>query len=278
MRPLSATAWAWLAKVGRGSIAMRPPKTPGEWQRARWHLPHFGGDMGGSGQCGLGIGANWLQHAPMGRFLPLAAVALLLPLSGCCSLSRLFCGPDKSPWVPIDYSTPEATVRVLLEAIRRDEPSVVYESLAQEYCSRMKLDGVTAALAWQRLRDEVPGLHVVGYAEVPPPVRIADHGATFELAVEGRKLRIDVVRESTLTLTYWNPVLKQTQRIARQVVSWNTLASITGLDHADQDLSKFELKPVQFEHEGLPEVPLEHVQNVALQRSWKVSGITMLQP
>lgn len=130
MRPLSATAWAWLAKVGWGSIAMRPPKTPGEWQRARWHLPHFGGDMGGSGQCGLGIGANWLQHAPMGRFLPLAAVALLLPLSGCCSLSRLFCGPDKSPWVPIDYSTPEATVRVLLEAIRRDEPSVVYESLA----------------------------------------------------------------------------------------------------------------------------------------------------
>lgn len=214
----------------------------------------------------------------MRRFLPLATAALLLPLTGCCSLSRLFCGPDKSPWVPIDYSTPEASVRVLLEAIRRDEPNVVYESLAQEYCSRMKLDGMIAAIAWQRLRDEVPGLHLVGYAEVPPPVRVADNGATFEIEVQGRRLRIDVVRESTLSLIYWNPELKQTQRIARKVVSWNTLASISDIENADRDLSSFELKPVQFEHEGLPEVPLEHVQNVSLVRSWKVSGLTMLEP
>ena len=36
----------------------------------------------------------------------LAALPLLLAASGCCSLARLFCGPDTSAWLPIDYATP----------------------------------------------------------------------------------------------------------------------------------------------------------------------------
>jgi hypothetical protein len=214
----------------------------------------------------------------MRRFLPLATAALLLPLSGCCSLSRLFCGPDKSPWVPIDYSTPTSTVRVLLEAIRRDDPNVVYDCLAQEYCVRMKLDGQLAAIAWQRLRDEVPGLHLVGYAEVPPPVRVADNGATFILEVHGQHLRIDLVRESVQSLTYWNPVLGEAQHISRPVLSWNTLASITSVEDPDRDLSRIDLQPLTFEHDGLGAIPLEHIQDLSLVRRWTLSGIPTKPP
>jgi hypothetical protein len=220
----------------------------------------------------------------------LAVTAVLSPLSGCCSLARLFCGPDSSAWIQIDYSTPERTVHVLLEAVRRDNPQVVYESLAEEYRADLKLDRTSAQVAWQQLKDQTPGLHLLGYATVPPPTRLADDGATFVLDVEGRTLRIDLVRESFWEIAYRRPPEPKSDGSApaptaqgtlgeqrRRVTSWNTLARIEPLDDPDRDLSRIVLEPVQFEHEGQVAVPLESIERVGLVRRWKIANLAMQQ-
>jgi len=61
-----------------------------------------------------------------------ALCALSVTLTGCCSISRAFCGPDTSAWISVDLSTPELAARTLLEALRRDEPEVVYDALSDE--------------------------------------------------------------------------------------------------------------------------------------------------
>lgn len=213
----------------------------------------------------------------------LAVAAALSPLSGCCSLARLFCGPDRSDWVQIDYSTPASTVRVLLEAVRRDNPQIVYETLADEYRTRLKLDSTSAQIAWQQLKEQTPGLHLVGYSEVPAPTRLADDGATFVLDVEGRSLRIDLVRESFWELAYRRPpepIPGETTpaqgtlgEARRRLVSWNTLARIEPIDDPDHDRSRIVLEPVPFEHEGMPEVPLESIERVGLVRRWKIANL-----
>ncbi len=63
--------------------------------------------------------------------LALLAVILALPAPGCCTLARLFCGPDDSEWVQIDYKTAPAALATFMEAIRRDDCRVIYDSLGE---------------------------------------------------------------------------------------------------------------------------------------------------
>lgn len=134
-----------------------------------------------------------------------AALALVLPAPGCCSLARLFCGPDRSPWVSIDYRTPELAARTLLEALRRDEPEVVYASLSHAYRDRLGLDQATTVLAWERVRASNPGLHVAGYAEVPPATALAPDRARVALRIEGRRVDLDLVRQRKWEVRWRRP-------------------------------------------------------------------------
>src|SRR5262245_30454488 len=88
------------------------------------------------------------------------SVLLLLPLSGCCTFARFFCGPDTTPWVSVRFETPRLAVQTLLEALRRDDPQIVYVSLSQRYLKELKVDLLTWDVAWPRIRDENAGLHV----------------------------------------------------------------------------------------------------------------------
>ena len=121
---------------------------------------------------------------------------LLLPLHGCCSMARLFCGPDRTKWVPVDHASPEAAVRTLLEALRRDDPEMVYLSLSTAYQQRLHLDHATAQLAWARFTEANPGLHVAGYAKVPAAVRHGADRASMSLSIEGHELRVHLVRST----------------------------------------------------------------------------------
>ncbi len=213
----------------------------------------------------------------MMRLSPWLCAALALPLPGCCSLARLFCGPDRTPWVSVRFDTPEQAVQTLLEAIRRDEPEVVYLSLADEYRRRLGLDNAIAQLAWARLREENPGLHVAGYATVPPPVRLVDDGATFELDVEGNRLVIDVVRQSFWEIRYRRANGTQGDDGA-PIASWAPYATLTPVAGTDIETSELHLAPRRFEHEGLETLQLDQLEHVALTRRWKVASIRMPQP
>ncbi|MCR9245480.1 MAG: hypothetical protein NXI31_10640 [bacterium] len=208
--------------------------------------------------------------------LALLALAPGLTLSGCCTMARLFCGPDKSGWVQESYETPKKTVATLLEAIKRDEPGVIYRCLSAGFRRANKLDSVSGAVGWQLLREQTPGLHLAGYAEITEPVRIADNGATFELDVEGRTLRIDLVRESFRELQYRRP--DGTPGNAReQLASWNAAARVVGVEDPEFDVSRFVFEPFEFEHEGLDAIPLATIERVGLVRLWKVSGLQLPQ-
>ncbi len=210
----------------------------------------------------------------------LVVTALLLPLSGCCSLARLFCGPDKSAWVQVDYRTPELALRTLLEAIRRDEPEILYQSLANECRERMHLSSDVMQLAWQQVKAQTPGIHLAGYAEIPAPIRMADGGATFVLDVEGRKLTVDLVRESVWEIGYLRPKGTQGEgtrgRYSQRVTSWNSRLHLEPIDDPDRDRSRIVFEPFEFEHEGLDSVPLEAIDHIELVRQWKVAALNMV--
>jgi hypothetical protein len=130
------------------------------------------------------------------------AVCLALPAPSCCSLARLWCGPDRTPWVSIDYSSPEAAVRTLLEALRRDDPNVVYRSTSAAYRAHLGLDLGTLLVAWPQVREQNRGLHLAGYAEL---LRVVDTGpgrARAELLAEGYRLDVDVVRQRQFEVRY----------------------------------------------------------------------------
>src|SRR5688572_13889449 len=105
--------------------------------------------------------------------------ALVLPLSGCCSLARFFCGPDTTPWVSVRFETPRLAVMTLLEALRRDDPEIVYVSFSQRYQRHHAIDVTTFKILWPRIREENQGLlFLAGYAQVPEPSRLGpDHAS-----------------------------------------------------------------------------------------------------
>ncbi len=212
------------------------------------------------------------------RRLPLLLLcSSLLPLAGCCSMARFFCGPDRSPWISVNFDTPEAAVATLLEAIRRDEPQIVYLSLAHEYRKRLGLDALLAQLAWVKLRQENPGLHVVGYAEVPPPTRLTDDGASFELTIEGTRVDVDVVRESLWEIRYRRPDGSLYEPGA-VITSWVPYAKVDAIKDSDPDQSVLTIAPLRFAHEGVDSIPLEAIEHAALTRRWRVARIAVRQP
>jgi hypothetical protein len=206
----------------------------------------------------------------------LLAALLSLPAGGCCSLSRLFCGPDRSPWISERFDAPEHAVATLLEAIRRDAAEVVYLCLADSYRRRLGLDAMVARLAWQKVRDQNPGLHLAGYATVPAPRHRTETAASFTLDVEGTAIEVDVVQQSYWDVRYRRPdgSLGET---GAAVASWVELGRVETVAAADTDRSRLVLQPLVFEHEGLDAVPIERIESACLARRWRVADLRVVR-
>lgn len=210
----------------------------------------------------------------------LALGVLLLPLGGCCSLARFFCGPDKTPWVSIDYGSPEAACATLLEALRRDDPEIVYRSLSLRYQRSLGIDKLSAELAWPKIREQNPGLHVAGYAKVPPAQRFGADRARIDLDVEGHPVRVELVRQALWELVYRRP--NGSEGLGGAVLAdWSKLARIEDLKDPDDpqqfaERSQIWIAPLEFGHDNLDRVPLEAIEHVALTHRWKVDHLQML--
>lgn len=204
-------------------------------------------------------------------------VAGLLPLGGCCSLARLFCGPDRSQWISVRFDSPEHTVATLLEALRRDDPEVVYLCLADRYRQDLGLDGQTVKLAWQKVREAAPGLFLVGYAELPAPALRTPLLARFELLVEGHRLDVELACEA-----YWEVRYRRSDGSAgefgRPAADWGSYATVANLSDDEHDRSELRLGPLRFDHEGVDAVPVEAIEQALLARRWKVVAIQQREP
>ncbi len=126
--------------------------------------------------------------------LALLAVIVALPAPGCCTLARLFCGPDDSEWVQIDRKTPRAGLKTFMEAVRRDDCRVIYDSLGEELKRRQEIALMEACAAWERLKEEQSGLHLLGTAAVTE-LYSSTGRAAYQLEVAGYRFRVDLVRQ-----------------------------------------------------------------------------------
>ena len=201
------------------------------------------------------------------------AIALWVPASGCCSFARFFCGPDRTPWVSVDYTTPELAVRTLLEALRRDEPEIVYFSLSDAYRNRLGVDQATMALAWTKVREQNPGLHVAGYAEVPGAKRLDPDRALLQLTIEGNRVDIEVVRQGRWEVRY---------RTAKGVPlePGEPLHSLGGhaelIEAESGNRSTLQLAPMTFRH-GADGVDLDAIEFAGIVRDWRIDRLTLLR-
>lgn len=206
----------------------------------------------------------------------LLAMALLLPLSGCCSMARFFCGPDRTPWVSVDYTTPELAVRTLFEALRRDQPEIVYLSLSDDYRSRLDINSMTMQLAWPRILEQNPGLHVAGYATVPEAVRHGPDRATIRLDIEGSPVELQLVRQAKWEVRWRRPDGTPAEPGER-------ITSLAGfvtsnLDPDDDTKNRITFAPLsikasrQADDSYLP-VPLEAIESAGFSCTWKVTDL-----
>lgn len=208
----------------------------------------------------------------MRRGVAIVLLTGLAPLGGCCSMARLFCGPDRSAWISVRFDGPEQTVGTLLEALRRDDPETVYLCLADRYRRTLGLDGQTVKLAWQKVREAAPGLFLVGYAELPAPALRTPQEARFELLVEGYRLDVALACEPYWEVRYRRPD-GSLGEFGRPAADWASYATVANLSDDEHDRSELRLGPLRFDHEGVDAVPAEAVEQAILARRWKVVAI-----
>lgn len=132
-------------------------------------------------------------------------MAAIAPAPGCCGIARYFCGPDESVWVQESYGTPEQAVTTFREAVRRADAETLQRCLGEDFKRRTGLVGVLEAeLAWRRIEDEVPGLHVLGYASIESIETTAPGRAVARLALDGNRVELGLVRQPYWEVR-WNP-------------------------------------------------------------------------
>lgn len=202
--------------------------------------------------------------------LVLAQVGVL-PLAGCCTIARGLCGPDRTPWVQVDFATPEATARTFLEALRRDDPDVVYRCLSHECRKRMGIDGLAAQLAWTEVRRQHPYLHVAGYATVPAAERLAADRARVQLDVEGTAVVVELVRQAKWEVRY----RRADGSLYEPGALVDDVAAVAAIAADPQDeRSTLQVQPLRFRHDGLDAVALADVEFAGVVRDWKIASWT----
>lgn len=197
----------------------------------------------------------------------LLAAASTLPLGGCCALARGLCGPDKTPWISVDFQSPEAAARTFLEALRRDDPEVVYACLARDCRAELGIDGVAAQLAWPQVRAQYPYLHVAGYAAVPPATRLGPDAARVRIAVEGAAVEVDLVRQTKWEVRY----RRADGTLYEPGAAVADLGAIADLaPAADEERSTLTLRPLVVRHDGLDALPADGIEFAGIVREWRI--------
>ncbi len=141
----------------------------------------------------------------VGRLVFLLAIAAIASAPGCCGVARFFCGPDDSAWIQERYDTPTRAVATFREAIRRADAETLQRCLGEGFKRRTGLVGVLEAeLAWRRISDEVPALHVLGYATIESVEPTGPDRALARLALDGARIELRLERQPYWEVR-WNP-------------------------------------------------------------------------
>jgi hypothetical protein len=128
-----------------------------------------------------------------------------------------------------------------------------------------------------QMHHDLPYLFMAGYAEVPKqPVSRSDGGRTFEIDVKGKKLRIDLVRQSYTRVVYEgdDDLIQAGEYLKHD--SWNGRATLERAEPLPVDntqRSTVDLAPILFQHGAYTDLQLKRLHLVALGREWKIDRI-----
>lgn len=210
----------------------------------------------------------------MRRIILTVTALLALPLQSCCSLTRLFCGPDKSEWVSVRFDTPELTVRTFLEALRRDDPGVVYQCLSEPLRNSLGVDQDTTTMIWPLLRDKIPGLHLAGYATVADATRSGADMASIDLDIEGQSLKLQLVRQCHWEVRYRREGVSGAKAIASvggQVATAVDLLNITPVSD-EPPMSIVALNGRRVLHYSCETLAAANIEAIGLEHTWRISA------
>jgi hypothetical protein len=201
-------------------------------------------------------------------------VLLCGSLPGCCTLARLFCGPDTSPWVHRSLRTPGAALATFLEAVRREDRGVIYECLGDRLKASLGLTGrIEVDLAYDTLKERVTGLHLLGYARVEE-VRGGGLPGTVDYVIEAHGHRLVATFGEYSYWTVWvDEVAEDGER--RPQAYGGSIADLRRSVRLDQERGTL---LVQVRSSSLPSAPEEDLREVTVGTEWKLDGLRGLEP
>lgn len=139
------------------------------------------------------------------RLRAVAALLLLLSVSGCCTISlglaSLFCGPRQDPWVEISYRTPRDALETFVAAVARDDVDTICRTLSYEFKSQQLIGEIECDIAWGKLKEQIPGIHLVDQAEISAPAELPGRRVGYTLTIAGSQIEV-LLREQL----YWEVI------------------------------------------------------------------------
>ena len=140
-----------------------------------------------------------LMIRSLGRIQAALLTSTLFFTPGCCAVAEYFCGPDESEWVPISFETPDEAIETLVEALRRDHEDVLYRCLGEAFKRRVGLGGgLEWSIAWGKIKDEIPGIHLMGNGRIEGPERTGADRVRYVISRAGYEVAVDLER-----VAYW---------------------------------------------------------------------------
>ncbi len=204
----------------------------------------------------------------------LLGTALLLSAGGCCSLARLFCGPDLSEWVQRSFETPTDAVRTFMEAARRDDAVVVFrECLSEDYKRRLKAEcgGDTTfgpVVAWDHMKRQAP-LHMLGYAQIRDLVENGDRAACT-LDVEGRQLHLELVQQAG-----WRIRFRNDRGDVLEVGRWSLPPGVS-VEETPDGYSRLVVPPLVIDRDEVRHpLTFERIVREEVSHEWKIDRIDL---
>ena len=153
---------------------------------------------------------------------------------------------------------------------------MIYTCLTERFKQRLG-GSLEVQVAWDKIKEEVPGIHLLGYAEIPPPTRTGPEAVRIIVEAAGQQVCFDLVRQSFEELVYERGEGYAPGECRRQLTSWDQRAGLEVVAEADTDRSKLTIRPFEFEHRGFYEIPLSSIKRFALVRQWLVDDLRLVE-
>lgn len=189
---------------------------------------------------------------------PFLALLILPCLTSCCFL----CGGDTKPLVPVAWDEPRQALETLLVAIENDDARRIYESLGPSLKKEQGIDGMAFAVAWEKLRQEQPYLHVAGRASVIRMKQVSPRERLYLMGVHGQRFTIQLEE-----LSYWQVLLQDEDELTRL----GAYLSPTLFEKSILSVSPDEGRIlVEFKNDELFGIRKSDIRGLRLATEWKV--------